>query len=359
MRYLVVPSKDTQAWKEFLDSYDWLEKGLSIEKEGDERGIPLSSSFPQEIPESLRQFKIVRKEVVKKKIKNYLSYLEELIGVEKFRTFSSLWPHSYDQIGDIIIIKIPEEIEKFSEQIGDALLLYHLSFTRVFQDLGVHGKFRVRSVKLIRGPNNLGGETKVKENGVEFLVDPTKGYYSPRLANERMETLKSAILLKEKLGRSLNICDAYAGFGPALLPLLKENNLAKFVLANDLNLRINKILEDNLIHCNKHNCTIKIECLDALNLFRYDEYIGFFDILLVNLPHSTVEHLPFLIRLLNKNSTSLLRAWCIIENNKLNELENHICKIFNTQEYSVSKINIKSTRTYSPTQNYVNIEVWL
>ena len=76
--------------------------------------------------------------------------------------------------------------------------------TRIFQDLGVQGDFRISKLKLIGGEENLGGETKIKENGVEFLVDPTKGYYSPRLATERLETLECAILLKEKLGRELN-----------------------------------------------------------------------------------------------------------------------------------------------------------
>ncbi|MBJ23239.1 MAG: hypothetical protein CMB64_01080 [Euryarchaeota archaeon] len=359
MRYLVVPSKETQVWREFLNSNNWLEKGLLIEKEGENRAIPLSKNFPEKVPTNLQQFKIINKNTMSSKIYDYLGHLEKHIGSEKFDEFSDLWPQSYDQIGEIIIIKIPEEIEVFAKEIGISLLFQNKKITRIFQDLGVQGEFRIRNLKLIGGPKNLGGETKIKENGVEFIVDPTKGYYSPRLANERAGTVESAISLKNKLGRELNICDAYAGFGPALIPLLKKKNIVKYLLANDLNSKITNTLRRNLIQNNKDNCIIKIDCMDARKLINYSENKGRFDLLLVNLPHSTLEHLPSLIELLNNNSTSLLKAWCIIEENEIEVVKNQIIDLLNSQKYLISKIVVNSTRSYSPTQIYAKIEVWI
>lgn len=358
MRYLVVPSEETQLWKDFLNSNDWLEKGFLIEKEGEKRAIPLSINFPNKIPNLLKDFTVINKEIINKKINDYLGYLKEIIGDKIYNDFFDFWPQSYDQMGEIIIIKIHNEIHDYSKEIGSALLLHNKKITRIYQDLGVKGQFRVRNLRLIGGPVSLGGETKIRENGVEFTVDPTKGYYSPRLANERLETLESAVSLKSKLGRKLNICDAYAGFGPALMPLLVNNNLVEFILANDLNVNIIEILERNLIGNNKHNCTIKIECENAKNLLKYPNYKGLFDLLLVNLPHSTLEHLPSLIGLLRKESTAVLRAWCIIDNEKIEDIKNQIIEIFYSQGYLISKIDINSTRSYSPTQNYVKIEVW-
>ena len=86
--------------------------------------------------------------------------------------------------------------------------------------MGVKGDFRIRNLIPIDEKGGANSETRIKENGVEFFVDPTKGYFSPRLATERLETLESAKLLKNKLKRKLHVCDAYAGFGPALIVLL-------------------------------------------------------------------------------------------------------------------------------------------
>jgi len=39
MRYLVVPSKETEKWRAFLISNDWLERGYNIQKENNESRI--------------------------------------------------------------------------------------------------------------------------------------------------------------------------------------------------------------------------------------------------------------------------------------------------------------------------------
>ncbi len=359
MRYLVVPSKETETWKEFLISKEWLEQGSNIQNENNERALPLSLSFPKVCPPELSNFKIIEREAPLPNPSNYLGFLEQNIGENILNQNQQFWPQSFDQIGELIIVKIEDNVVKFAKDIAQALLSQNKKSSRVFQDMGVHGNFRIRKLKLIGGSKELGGETKIKENGAEFIVDPTKGYFSPRLATERFETLECALLLKNKLGRKLNVCDAYAGFGPALIPLLKNNNLVNYILANDLNPQITQILKTNLIKNNKENISLKIECLDGRKLIENVKNMGFFDLLLVNLPHSTLEHLPLLIGLLNNNSSSLLRAWCIIDSKEIKNVKNQITEMFNSLKYSVSKINVNSTRSYSPTQIYAKIEVWL
>ena len=359
MRYLVVPSKETEAWKEFLISNGWLERGYNIQNENDRRALPLSLSFPKECPPELSDFEIIERDVPIPNPSNYLGFLEQNLGKNILDENQQFWPQSFDQIGELIIVKIEDDVLKFAKDIALALLSQNKKATRVFQDLGVQGDFRIRKLKLIGGPTDLGGETKIKENGVGFFVDPTKGYYSPRLATERFETIECALLLKKKLGRGLNVCDAYAGFGPALMPLLKNNNLVNFILANDLNPQVIQILKHNLMKNNKENISLKVKCLDGRKLIEDSENKGFYDLLLVNLPHSTLEHLPLLIGLLNNNSTSLLRAWCIIDSKEIENVKKQITDMFNSLKYSISQINVNSARSYSPTQIYANIEVWL
>ena len=358
MRYLVVPSQETETWKEYLVSKEWLERKYRIETEGDNRAIPLSNLFPKIVPIELSNLEIIEKEAFSISPNDYLGYLKMNLGEVTYNKFEKFWPQSFDQIGEMIIIKIDNEVEDFTENISQSLLHQNKRVTRIFQDLGVQGDFRIRKLKLIGGEENLGGETKIKENGVEFLVDPTKGYYSPRLATERLETLECAILLKEKLGRKLKICDAYAGFGPALMPLIKEKKLVNYILANDLNPKVTSILEYNLINNNKENIEFEIKCEDAQKLINYTNYKQLFDLLLVNLPHSTIAHLPSLIGLLNNNSTSVLRAWSIINLKDVENIKSQVQELFLSQKYSISKIIVEPARTYSPTQVYTKIEIW-
>ncbi len=359
MRYLVVPSQETETWKEYLISKGWLERRYNIQIEGEKRAIPLSNLFPQKIPEKLLKFNLIEKDLPAPSPTDYLGYLEQNIGKNKFEEFVKYWPQSFDRIGEIIIVKIPQEIEGFSLNIGSALLSQNSNTTRIFRDMGVKGDFRIRNLIPIDEKGGTNSETRIKENGVEFFVDPTKGYFSPRLATERLETLESAKLLKNKLKRKLNVCDAYAGFGPALVVLLNEKELVNYVLANDLNNQVVNLLNKNLAKISKENISFNIECVDARKLIKNPENKNNFDLLLVNIPHSTLEHLPQLIELLNNKSTSLLRAWCIIDTTKIGIIELQILEIFNSSKHSISKISINPTRSYSPTQIYAKIEVWL
>ncbi len=359
MRYLVVPSQETETWKEYLISKGWLERKYNIQIEGDRRAIPLSNLIPENLPEKLLKFDIIEKEVSMPLPTDYLGYLEKNIGKQIFRKFEKYWPQSFDRVGEIIIVKIPQEIENYSKNISSALLSQNPKATRVFQDLGVEGDFRIRNLLPIDAKNEGNSETKIKENGAEFFVDPTKGYFSPRLATERMETLECARLLKNKLGRKLNICDAYAGFGPALIILLNEKELVNSILANDLNAQVTNLLEKNLTKVSKGIVPVTVQCIDARDLTKNPKNKNFYDLLLVNIPHSTLEHLPLLIDLLKNDSVSLLKAWCIIDSTQIELIKMQISKMFDSSKHSISKISIDSSRSYSPTQIYAKIEIWL
>ena len=84
-------------------------------------------------------------------------------------------------------------------------------------------------------------------------------YYSPRLANERLENLDCAKKLSEKLGRKISVCDPYAGVGPALVPLTKLPEIVDKIYGSDLNPHAAELLQLNLPNQNTR-------CADALTL---------------------------------------------------------------------------------------------
>ena len=114
-------------------------------------------------------------------------------------------PRSFDIFGDIAILKLPSGSEIYEEQIAEALLLSHKNIKTVCIDLGVHGEFRIRDLRVISGNTNF--ISIHKENGMEFEADISKVYFSPRLATER-ERLSSLINKPE------NVLDAFAGVAP-------------------------------------------------------------------------------------------------------------------------------------------------
>ena len=92
---------------------------------------------------------------------------------------------AFDQVGDIIIIRIPDSLLSKKKIIGEALLEQVKSAKSVFyQSSSVEGKFRTRDLEVLAGDNKT--ETEYKEYGCRFIVDVEKVFFSPRLSSERI-----------------------------------------------------------------------------------------------------------------------------------------------------------------------------
>ena len=91
---------------------------------------------------------------------------------------------AFDQIGDIIIVRIPDSLVSKKQIIGKTLLEQVSTANSVFyQSSPVEGDFRTRQLEVIAGENKT--QTEYKENGCRFVVDVEKAFFSPRLSTER------------------------------------------------------------------------------------------------------------------------------------------------------------------------------
>ncbi len=91
---------------------------------------------------------------------------------------------AFDQIGDIIVIRIPDSLIPKKKIIGEKILEQVSTAKSVFyQSSDVEGDFRTRSLELVAGENRT--ETEYKEYGCRFIVDVEKAFFSPRLSTER------------------------------------------------------------------------------------------------------------------------------------------------------------------------------
>ena len=91
---------------------------------------------------------------------------------------------SFDQVGEIIVLRIPDSLKSKKKIIGETLLDQVKTTRSVFyQSSPVEGEFRTRNLEIFAGEDNT--ETEYIESGCSFLVDVEKAFFSPRLSTER------------------------------------------------------------------------------------------------------------------------------------------------------------------------------
>ncbi len=91
---------------------------------------------------------------------------------------------AFDQIGNIIILRIPDSLIPKKKMIGEVLLEKVKTARSVYyQSSPVEGDYRIRKIELLAGEDNT--ITEYKEHGCRFKVDVEKTFFSPRLSTER------------------------------------------------------------------------------------------------------------------------------------------------------------------------------
>lgn len=91
---------------------------------------------------------------------------------------------AFDQIGEIIVVRIPDSLLGKRYEIGRALLDEVKVARSVFcQTSAVKGEYRTRKLQVIAGVDDT--ITEYRESGCRFVVDVENVFFSPRLSHER------------------------------------------------------------------------------------------------------------------------------------------------------------------------------
>jgi tRNA (guanine37-N1)-methyltransferase len=143
---------------------------------------------------------------------------------------------AFDQIGDIVIIKIPDSLVAKKEVIAKAILANVKTAKAVFaQTSAVRGDYRVRDLEFLAGENRTMAE--YKEYTCRFKVDVAKTYFSPRLSTERLRIAKM-------VGDNETIINMFAGVGTYSVIIAKMNKTCK-IYSIDSNSAASKLDEIN------------------------------------------------------------------------------------------------------------------
>ncbi len=248
-------------------------------------------------------------------------------------------PSSYDIVGDIVVVKIPDSLEPYRKPLGESLLKLHKNVNVVLEDRGVEGDFRVRDVVHLAGEHRT--STVYKEHGSEFAIDLTKAYFSPRLATERMRVV-------EKVQPGERILDMFAGVGPFSVLIARNVDVDK-IYAVDMNPDAVELLRKNI---RKNSVGKKVEAIEA-------DARGVkvkVDRVIMNLPHSARDFLDHALKSLD-HSKGYVHYYEVISTEGLETLESALTDIIKKLGFHAKVIDVREVRTYSASKVHVAVDL--
>lgn len=152
-----------------------------------------------------------------------LSY-KDLLAERLPREVVSRLPRSFDVIGDIALIKLPEDLKPYGREISEAIAKIHARVRAVYSRGPAEGTLRIPRLHHLWGEERT--ETVYRENGLRLSVDISKMYVNPRLGSERLR-VASEILDGEL------VLDVFSSYGAFALNIARLR--ASTVVAIDIN----------------------------------------------------------------------------------------------------------------------------
>lgn len=211
MFFVKVPKEDGEKTRKSLIKLGIYTREYTVESKDDNLFFPVT--------EKKGEYTFVEMDGIKQQLK-YFSLGEALSKLLTPKEMQDVIT-SFDVIGDIAIVEIPDKLMKKQELIAETLMNVHRNVKVVAKKTGaMKGKYRVRPLKVIAGENRT--ETLYTEHGVQMYLDPSKTYFSVRLSTER-KRIANLVKPKEK------ILALFAGTGPFPLVISKYKPTAKSI----------------------------------------------------------------------------------------------------------------------------------
>jgi tRNA (guanine37-N1)-methyltransferase len=253
----------------------------------------------------------------------------------------ALLPSSFDQVGDVLMLKVPPALAAYEQDIAKALLETVPRVRTVAHDEGVEGELRVRALRVLAGDPST--ETEHVEYGVRIRVDPGACYFSPRLSTERYRVAKL-------VQPGERVVDLMAGVAPFALVIAKHAQPAR-VDAVDLNARAVEYAREN-VRLNKAEGVVFPEHADARAWARAHE--GVADRVITNLPHSAHAFLEDALRVLKPEG-----AWHYHGIQAEEDLGRHLAELASRAKDVGRSLRVTGTRVvraYSPRERHYAVD---
>lgn len=244
---------------------------------------------------------------------------------------------SYDVVGDIAIIIVPESLTAREVLIADAILGSNRNIKVVAKRAGHYGgEFRTIPLSILAGENRK--ETVACEFGIRLRLNPERVYYSVRSANERRRV---AALVTP--GEAVLVL--FSGVAPYPLVMSRYSS-ARVIVGIEKNPEAHGYALQNL-QLNKKLCNIKLHLGDARVVL--PTIRGCFDRVVMPLPTMAEGFLPEALGVLKPGGYlhfyDLQRAGCFADS--LAKIDS-ACRVANRQvaSFAIVRCGHCGPRTY-------------
>lgn len=275
---LKVSQKEAERIRRILLENHLLNVYFKIKHSADHVYLPLKTSIEDS---KLHEMGLSKNNMVKtdfeeflKRPKSLKEYLQGTISLDKIAELKK----SFDVIGNVVILEIPNGLEGEKKMIADAALIFTKRKSVYRKKSEIKGVTRTRELEHLAGDDS--SETIHQEFGSKFKLDVRKVYFSPRLATERKRIV-------DQVQDGEIIIDMFTGVGPFAVTIARKREVE--IYAIDINPEAISYLKDN-IKLNTVDERIKPilgdvnEILDHLNVLA--------DRIIMNLPGRAYEFLP-------------------------------------------------------------------
>ena len=341
-----VELKDAEKIRRYLSSMGLIRGDLKIKRDKSFVYIPIGKKFDASTWDKtifdgmeimVKKFKKMEETVVSGDYRLTVSGIPEKLRRQL--------PTSYDVIGDIILVKLPEELIRYRWEVGKAMLAANKRVKVVCLANPVSGEFRTRKVEIIAGEERT--ETIHREYGLRFLVDVCKTYFSPRLASERRYI--AGLVEEDEI-----VVDMFCGVAPFSIMIAKYAK-PKIVYAIDKNtyavwyakqnIRINNVLDRvEVIYGDA-----KVVCMD---LFKRNVRANR---IIMNLPFYS--HMFFSYALKISCDGCTIHFYDVLRKEQVDARIKLLMEMAEREGFVLKVLNVRKIKTYAPREFYMGIDI--
>ena len=273
-------------------------------------------------------------EPMKKVAHNFSELLEDELSHEEIENLKT----SFDTIGDIVILEIPDELYDKRQIIGDAALKFTKRKAIYMKKSAIKGTIRIRDLEFLAGEDD--SVTIHREHGARLKLDVREVYFSPRLATERKRVM-------ETVNNGEKILDMFCGIGPFPIVIARNKNVE--ITAVDINESAIKYLDEN-IELNKLKGSIESYCGDVREVAK--SFNHKFDRIIMNLPGLAYTFLDVAVDLIKDGGTINYYEFSDGYEQGIKRLETECEK----QNKKIEIINCRKVKSTSPGEWHVAID---
>lgn len=195
-------------------------------------------------------------------------------------------PKSYQLVGSVAIIHLPEDLLDYGSTIGEAIARVSAGVRAVYSSTSTEGEFRVRKLEKIWGEDVT--ETVHTEYGIRICVDVRKVYFNPTLSYEHWR-------VSEEVKDDERVLDLFSGVGPYSLHIASKRVTTCFAVDSN---------PWAVVYLVKSMGLNKLRGRIVPVLSRVEEFLelageNIFSRVIIDLPHKSLEYLRKVVGVLS------------------------------------------------------------